>query len=88
MSTFTEAAARLHHLAEWADTHSAWIEPAARRPNDDADPDSRTVTLDAVLLDDFLTGLRRLGPALERLAEQVDAGATRSGLRIISGGKA
>ena len=77
------AAHRLHHLAEWADTHAAWIEPTARCPNDDADPSLRTVPLNAVLLDDFLNGLRRLGPELERLAQVVE----QPRLKLVRGGR-
>lgn len=86
--SFPEATAQLHHLAEWVDTHAAWFEPVARCPNDDDDPDARTLTFDAVLLDDFLNGLRRLGPALAQLAEEVETPASRGGLRLIRGGKA
>ena len=67
-----DAAQKLHHFAEWTDTHASWIEPGTRHPNDDADPAMRTVTLNAVLLDDFLNGLRRLGPALEQLAKDIE----------------
>lgn len=78
-----QTAQRLHHFALWADTHAAWIESAARCPNDTADPALRTVTLNAVLLDDFLNGLRRLGPALEQLAQVVE----QPKLRLLKGGR-
>lgn len=67
-------AEQLREFANCAKFNASWLEPAARHPNDDADPESRTMTLDALLLDDFLTDLRCLGPMLEELATQIEAG--------------
>ena len=81
----TDMAKTLHEAAIWVDTHAFWLEAQARRPNDDADPCARTVTFDdAKLLDDFLTGLRRLAPALERISEAVN---TQPKLQLIQGGR-
>ncbi len=65
---------QLREFANFAKFNASWLEPAARHPNDDDDPEHRTVTLDALLLDDFLTDLRCLGPMLEELATQIEAG--------------
>jgi hypothetical protein len=67
--------------------HAAWIEPLARCPNDDADPTLRRVTLDAGVLDNFLNGLRQLGPTLERIAQALDD-VPHSRLRVVAGAKA
>jgi hypothetical protein len=81
-----DIAQQLHHMAKWVDVHAAWIEPIARCPNDDSDPGIRTVRLDATALDDFLNGLRRLGPMLEHIAQAIED-RRRPRLHIIAGGK-
>jgi hypothetical protein len=80
-----EAAQALHDAAVWTEAYGLWLERQARRPNDATDPRSRTVTFDdAQKLDDFLTGLRQLAPALAQLAEAL---STRPTLQIINGGR-
>ena len=60
-----------------------WKE-SARRPNDDADPTRRTITFDAAVLNDFLTGFRGVPEIVEALAERIDK---RPEVRVIAGGR-
>jgi len=80
----SSVAADLRDLAAWTDCAARWLEQNARRPNDDADPTRRTITFDAVVLDDFLTGFRGLPEIVEVLAERVDK---RPQVRVIAGGR-
>jgi hypothetical protein len=68
MSTATD----LRDLAAWADYASRWLETAARCANDEADPARRSVTFDAAILDQFLTGFRRIPSLIEDLADQLE----------------
>jgi len=77
-------AAHLRDLAVWSDRAARWLEQSARHLNDDADPTKRTVTFDAAMLDDVLTGLRGVPGIMQALAEQID---TRPEIRVISGGR-
>jgi hypothetical protein len=80
----SSVAADLRDLASWTDRAARWLEQSARRPNDDSDPTKRTVTFDAAMLDDFLTGFRGVPGIMQALAEQID---TRPEIRVISGGR-
>src|SRR3954468_17564766 len=72
MSSMSSVAADLRDLAAWTDRAARWLEQNARRPNDDADPTQRTISFDAAMLDDFLTGFRGVPGIVEALAEQID----------------
>lgn len=76
--------ADLRDLASWTDRAARWLEQSARCPNDDADPTQRTITFDAAMLDDFLTGFRGLPGIVEALAERIDK---RPQVRVIAGGR-
>src|SRR3954466_13908246 len=84
MSSMSSAAAYLRDLAAWTDRAARWLEQNARRPNDDADPTQRTITFDAAVLDDFLTGFRELPEIVEVLAKRIDK---RPEVRVITGGR-
>jgi hypothetical protein len=80
----SSVAADLRDLAAWTDRAARWLEQSARRPNDDVDPTRRTITFDAAVLDDFLTGFRGLPDIVEALAERIDK---RPQVRVIAGGR-
>ena len=78
-------AERLRDLAEWAGVMGHWLEQLARHPNDEDEPQARTVRFpDARSLDSFLTALREVGGELEVIAKEL---AQRPSLRAISGGR-
>ena len=80
----SSVAADLRDLAAWTDRAARWLEQSARRPNDDADPTTRTITFDAAMLDDFLTGFRGVPEIVEALATRIDK---RPEVRVIAGGR-
>src|SRR3954465_8541837 len=82
MSSMSSVASDLRDLAAWTDRAARWLEQNARRPNDDADPTQRTISFDAAMLDDFLTGFRGVPGIVEALAEQIDQ---RPHVRVIAG---
>ena len=80
----SSVAADLRDLAAWTDRAARWLEQNARRPNDDVDPTRRTITFDAAVLDDFLTGFRGVPEIVEALAERIDK---HPQVRVIAGGR-
>ena len=80
----SSVAADLRDLAAWTDRAARWLEQNARCPNDDTDPTQRTITFDAAVPDDFLTGFRGLPEIVEALADHVD---NRPEIRVIAGGR-
>jgi hypothetical protein len=74
----------LRDLAAWADFTSKWLEEAAHSANDNPDPSHRTITFDARVFDQVVTGFRRLPEIIEDIADQVER---RPALSVIAGGK-
>ena len=74
----------LRDLAAWTDRAACWLEQSARRPNDDADPNQRTIVFDAATLDDFLTGFRGVPGVIEAIAANLER---RPEIRVITGGR-
>jgi hypothetical protein len=74
----------LRDLAAWADFTSRWLDAAARDANDHTDLRRRTITFDAVALDQLLTGFRRLPEIMEDIADEVER---RPALSVIAGGR-
>ena len=79
------AAHDLRDLAAWADHASRWLEAAARQTNDNDDRTRCTMSFDALTLDEFLTGFRRMPGLIEAVADRLDQ---RPVLSVISGGAA
>lgn len=81
-------AADLRAAAEWCAVFGHWLEQHARHANDAEVPGARTVHFpDAGVLDSFMTGLRRLGPQLEAVANDVDDLGLGPVLAVIRGGQ-
>ncbi|MCJ2134976.1 hypothetical protein MKK69_13065 [Methylobacterium sp. J-026] len=80
----TNPASDLRDLAAWAGYCAEWIGESVGAPNGGRTHATRTISFEAATFDDFLIGLRRLGPELDRLAQVVE----RPRLRLVSGGRA